>query len=133
MTPLLEINGGLEALDALFVATVNVFSYAIMVGGGLFWAFDINSLTELKQRAKMKGADELAKVIAEEEQGPKSDIGNWPAAAIAMHEEDQRKLGDVDAGPTAVLIKMKEETAMKASRPAVLSTLKQELNRRREG
>ena len=51
--PSANINGPIEALDALTVATANVFSVAIMSTGGLLWAFDIASIDEL--RAKIRG------------------------------------------------------------------------------
>lgn len=47
------INLRVEAMDALTVATANVFSVAMMCTGGLLWAFDIASMDEL--RAKMRG------------------------------------------------------------------------------
>jgi hypothetical protein len=47
------INGAVEALDALTVATANVLSVALMSTGGLLWAFDIASIDEL--RAKIRG------------------------------------------------------------------------------
>lgn len=89
MTSLLEINGGLEALDALGIATINVFSYSIMWGGGLFWAFDISNLRELKQRIKMPlKLEEQAPVVPSEVDDA---VSSWPAAALVMHEEETRK------------------------------------------
>lgn len=40
-------------MDALTIATANVFSLAMMCTGGMLWAFDIASIDEL--RAKMRG------------------------------------------------------------------------------
>ena len=52
--PITPINGPLEALEALSVATVNVFSFGIMFTGGIFWAFDIASLDELRERTRAR-------------------------------------------------------------------------------
>lgn len=49
-------NGPMDAAEALGLATLNVFSAAIMLTGGTMWAFDISSLQDLqnKYRAKLE-------------------------------------------------------------------------------
>ena len=87
MPPIAPISGALEALDALGIATVNVFSYGIMFGGGLMWAFNISTLAELKNRIKMP-LD-----LKSEEPGNEADggTGTWLAAAIVLEEEKERQ------------------------------------------
>jgi hypothetical protein len=86
--PITPINGALEALDALGIATINVFSYGIMFGGGLLWAFNISTLAELKNRIKspldLKGGEETGN-------NSEDDTGTWLAAAIVLKEEEERQ------------------------------------------
>jgi hypothetical protein len=88
MPPVTPINGAMEALDALGIATINVFSYGIMLGGGLLWAFNISTLAELKNRVKMP-----LDVGSGEETGNESEdgTGTWLAAAIVLKEEEERQ------------------------------------------
>jgi len=87
MPPIAPINGTLEALDALGIATVNVFSYGIMFGGGLMWAFNISTLAELKNRIKMP----LDLKSEEPGNGADDGTGTWLAAAIVLKEEKERQ------------------------------------------
>ncbi|MCJ1286030.1 hypothetical protein MMC26_005372 [Xylographa opegraphella] len=50
--PKLTINGPLEAVEALGLATVNVLSFAIMTVGGTLWAFDIGGMEELRRKVR---------------------------------------------------------------------------------
>ena len=46
--PRITINGRVEALEALSLATTNALSFMMMLTGGVLWAADISSLKELK-------------------------------------------------------------------------------------
>lgn len=46
------INGGLEAFEALSVATINVMSVGIMAAGGFSYAFDISSMDDIRKSVK---------------------------------------------------------------------------------
>lgn len=88
--PLIHFSGPLEAADALGIATINVFSYALMVGGGLFWAFDISNLRELKERVKADWV--LEKTEEEKRMTPEEEaVSTWPAAAIVLQEEQEKQ------------------------------------------
>ena len=45
-------EGQLIAVEALGLATLNVFSFAIMATGGLAWAFDVSSVEDVRRRAR---------------------------------------------------------------------------------
>jgi hypothetical protein len=61
-------NGYMEALEALNLATVNVLSYAMMLGGGVLYAFDISSLDDMRRNVRSKmGNGDGAEVNEEEE------------------------------------------------------------------
>ena len=83
MPPVTPFNAASEALDALGIATINVFSYGIMFGGGLLWAFNISTIAEFKNRMKMP-LDEETRNYTED------SAGTWPAAAIVLKEEEER-------------------------------------------
>ncbi|KAL2065413.1 hypothetical protein VTL71DRAFT_3083 [Oculimacula yallundae] len=48
-----NINGALEAFEALTLATMNVFSYGIMATGGFIWAFDIATIDDMKKKVRV--------------------------------------------------------------------------------
>lgn len=43
---------GLLAVRALGLATLNVMSFGVMLVGGISWAFDLSSVTELRERTR---------------------------------------------------------------------------------
>lgn len=49
-----EAEGGLIAAQALGLATLNVFSFAVMMTGGLSWALDISGMDDLRVLARRK-------------------------------------------------------------------------------
>jgi len=87
MPPLNPVNGALEALDALGIATINVFSYGIMFGGGALWASNTSTVAELKRKIQIP-----LDLGTGKESGDKPDDGlieSWPAAALALQEEER--------------------------------------------
>jgi len=76
MHPEGRINGSLEAMEALSVATVNVFSWAIVFVGGVMWATDTSSIDEIRARLRVRlGLEE------EEQRGSQEMVGEWIEAA----------------------------------------------------
>ena len=71
-----KIDGSLEALEALSVATVNVFSWSLLFTGGMLWSFDITNLEELRSRLRVRLG-----VTEEEQKGSQSVVGEWIEAA----------------------------------------------------
>jgi hypothetical protein len=49
-----QINGAVEAFEALNIATINVFSVAMMTVGGLLYAFDISSLEDMRRNVRTR-------------------------------------------------------------------------------
>lgn len=76
------INGAFEALEALNIATINVFSVGIMATGGFLWAFDISSLDDIRQKVRrnMGGNPEGTDEDAEKE------IEEWFGSVLARKE-----------------------------------------------
>lgn len=47
-----EVNGGMEAFEALNLATINVLSFGMMASGGVLWGMGINGLDDLRAYVK---------------------------------------------------------------------------------
>lgn len=85
------INGPLEAIEALSVATINAFSFGIMLTGGLFWSFDISSVEELRRRTRDRLGYEKA-INAEQTQAGGVTQEQWLTSVLV--EEEERKNRD---------------------------------------
>jgi hypothetical protein len=88
--PAKPVNGAFEALEALNLATLNVFSGAIMVTGGVMWAADISDLKELQGVVRGGlGVDGTGKTEKEAEE----DIEEWVASTLARKDrkEEERR------------------------------------------
>lgn len=76
-----EVNGGVEAAEALSLATINVASVALFLTGGAAWALDISTLEDLRRTLRSKldvpGAGHRSDAEAED------DIEEWIALAMA--------------------------------------------------
>ena len=83
--PRVPINGAMEALEALNLATVNVTSFTIMIAGGLLWAFDISGLEELKRRVR---AELVVDGIGRRESDAE-EFGEWLATALERKREKE--------------------------------------------
>jgi len=85
--PNAEVDGAMEALEALTIATVNVFSLSIMFTGGMLWAFDISSVEDMRRKLRGGlGIDGDGRENAAEE-----EIEEWLATVLARKEEKERQ------------------------------------------
>jgi hypothetical protein len=77
-----EVNGAMEAFDALNIATINVLSVGMMLSGGLLWAFDIASLDDMRRKVRTNiGVD-----ILRTDQDAEEEIEEWFATVLARKE-----------------------------------------------
>lgn len=80
--PSTQVNGAMEAFEALNIATVNVFSVGMMVTGGLLWAFDIASLEDMRSKVRTNlGVDPIRT-----DQDAEAEIEEWFATVLARKE-----------------------------------------------
>jgi hypothetical protein len=80
--PNTNVNGAMEAFEALNIATVNVFSVGIMATGGLLWAFDIASLDDMRSKVRTNlGVDPIRT-----DQDAEQEIEEWFASVLARKE-----------------------------------------------
>ncbi|CZR58445.1 uncharacterized protein PAC_08337 [Phialocephala subalpina] len=77
-----EVNGAMEAFEALNIATINVFSVGIMMTGGLIWAFDIASLDDMRKKVRTNlGVDPIRT-----DEDAEQEIEEWFATVLARKE-----------------------------------------------
>jgi hypothetical protein len=77
-----DVNGAMEAFEALNIATINVISVGMMFSGGLLWAFDIASLEDMRKKVRTNlGVDGIRK-----DQDAEEEIEEWFATVLARKE-----------------------------------------------
>lgn len=85
--------GGLDAAEALGLATLNVTSFAAMMVGGGLWAFDISNMEELRAKVR-KGMDIDGKDKSEAE--VEEDIEEWMAVMLArLQGKNDKDIGEM--------------------------------------
>jgi hypothetical protein len=84
------VNGPLEAIEALSVATINAVSFCIMLTGGLFWSFDISNVGELRRRTRDRLGYEKA-IAAEQAQTGGVTQEQWLHDVLVDEEERKNK------------------------------------------
>ncbi|KAJ0424247.1 hypothetical protein BJY00DRAFT_17516 [Aspergillus carlsbadensis] len=51
-----KVNGGMDAFEALNLATLNVLSFAMMATGSVLWVMDINGLEDMRRYVRTRAA-----------------------------------------------------------------------------
>jgi hypothetical protein len=78
----MEVNGAMEAFEALNIATINVLSAGMMATGGLIWAFDISSLEDMRSKVrKTMGGNGSS-----EDQAAEEELEEWFASVLSRKE-----------------------------------------------
>ena len=85
------MNGTLEAIRALQLATAHVVSVTVMVSGGLAWAFDVSSVNDLRSRIRGSVGAGKTKTAVEME----ARFEEW--LAKTEKEKEKEKVGNNDA------------------------------------
>ncbi|KAK1995925.1 hypothetical protein LX36DRAFT_137580 [Colletotrichum falcatum] len=71
-------EGGMIAFEALNLATLNVFSFAMMMTGGAAWAFDVSSVDDLRQMARRS----LHGAAAQTDEAAEREFEEWAAKVL---------------------------------------------------
>ncbi|KAL4918599.1 hypothetical protein BDW62DRAFT_200722 [Aspergillus aurantiobrunneus] len=71
-----EVNGGMEAFEALHLATVNVLSFGMMASGGVLWAMGINGIDDMRAYVK-KGMAGGGRELSESDQELEREVEDW--------------------------------------------------------
>jgi len=78
----------MEAFEALNIATINVTSVAMMLAGGALWAFDINSVADMRRKIRGGlGVDGSGR----SEQDAEEEMEEWLATVLARKEEKEKR------------------------------------------
>jgi hypothetical protein len=78
-----NVNGAVEAVEALNIATVSVLSLAMMSTGGLLWYFDINSMDDA--RRKLRGGLGVDGSGRDEKQA-EEEFEEWMATVLSRKD-----------------------------------------------
>ncbi|KAK8234126.1 hypothetical protein IWZ00DRAFT_416764, partial [Phyllosticta capitalensis] len=74
--PYAQANGAMEAFEALNMATLSVFSAAMMFTGGAMWALDVSSVDDLRAKVRHR-------VGTGDSQQSDEEIEEWIASILA--------------------------------------------------
>lgn len=85
-----EVNGAMEAFEALNIATINVASVAMLCTGGMLWAFDISSVDDLRRDLRKRlGVDQNRT-----DQDVEEEIEEW--FATVLERKDKKDIKSVE-------------------------------------
>lgn len=88
-----EVDGSMEALEALSIATINVASTSLMLTGGLLWALDISTVDEMRQKHRAK----MGLLAQETNPEDEKQMEEWVAAMMARLNIDPKEYTDQKA------------------------------------
>ena len=88
-----KFSGGLEALEALNIATINVLSVAMMAAGGALWYLDVNSMEDLRRELRGRMKVDVS-VEGEENKKEEREVEAWLAGALGKVVKKERTEGD---------------------------------------
>lgn len=76
----------MEAVEALSLATVNVFSVATMLVGGALWSADVSTLADMQRKTRRN----LGRPGGETDPEAEKEVEEWVASVLAkMKFEDK--------------------------------------------
>ena len=85
--PLQPINGPVEAVEAVSIATINVTSFMMMVTGGALWSLDISNIEDARRKLRGGlGIDGSGRSEKEAEE----EFEEWLATTLARKEAKAR-------------------------------------------
>ncbi|KAG0650522.1 hypothetical protein D0Z07_3136 [Hyphodiscus hymeniophilus] len=111
-----EVNGAVEAFEALNIATINVLSVSMMVGGGLLYAFDISSLEDMRQYIRRHIGTDGPRT----DQDAEKEIEEWIARTLNLglkEEKSEEKPKDAEAVSEILARLSKLEEERKRTKP----------------
>ena len=103
-----EINGAMEAFEALNIATINVVSVGMMMTGGILYAFDISSIDDVRRNVRRRfGVPE-----DRSDQDVEKEIEEW-FATVLERKGNKDKKGVEAVGSVLERIAEKEKNSRK--------------------
>ncbi|KAI1162902.1 hypothetical protein F5B18DRAFT_356321 [Nemania serpens] len=96
----IDSDGPLIALEALNLATLNVLGFAVMMTGGVSWAFDISNIDDLRRMARKQIGPSGARTDEESER----EIEEWIAKVLLRKDKEEAAVATSAASPAALSI-----------------------------
>ncbi|KAI8948126.1 hypothetical protein F4801DRAFT_473976 [Xylaria longipes] len=90
-------DSSLIALEALNLATLNVVGFAIMMTGGISWAFDLSNIDDLRRKARKHIGPPGGKTDEEAER----EVEEWVAKVLLRKEKQEEAAAATAADPAA--------------------------------
>jgi hypothetical protein len=81
-----NVNGAMEAFEALNLATINVFSFGMLTIGGTMYALDVNNLEDARKIMR-SGLEGTAQGKSDEDL--ENDVQEWVASVLGNRFEKQ--------------------------------------------
>ncbi|KAJ6112023.1 hypothetical protein N7523_008084 [Penicillium sp. IBT 18751x] len=81
-----NVNGAMEAFEALNLATINVFSFGMLTLGGTMYALDINGIEDARKIMR-SGLEGTAQGKSDEDL--ENDVQEWVASVLGNRFEKQ--------------------------------------------
>lgn len=89
-----NVNGPIEAVEALSIATINVLSAAMMATGGALWYMDINSMADARRLIRGgPGVDGTGRTVEQAEE----EFEEWMATTLARKGQKGKVTEAVEA------------------------------------
>ncbi|KAL8745215.1 MAG: hypothetical protein Q9190_002622 [Brigantiaea leucoxantha] len=85
----IRIDGRLEALEALTLATLNVTSISMFLAGGLMWAFDVVGMEEARERLREARKSKNEEKGGDEGVGEDKEVEGWMEQNFGKKEENK--------------------------------------------
>ncbi|KAI0468856.1 hypothetical protein F4859DRAFT_516606 [Xylaria cf. heliscus] len=98
-------DSSLIALEALNLATLNVMGFAIMMTGGLSWAFDVSNIDDLRRMARKHIGPSGGRTDEEAER----EVEEWVAKVLLRKEKQEEAVAAAATADTSTTIKGKGE------------------------
>lgn len=76
-------EGSVMAAEALALATLNVAAFAVMLAGGLAWAFDLSSVADLRARARLRLHRQTGGEADDDDGALDREVEEWAAGWLA--------------------------------------------------
>ncbi|KAL3493752.1 hypothetical protein BJX62DRAFT_234874 [Aspergillus germanicus] len=96
-----KANGGMDAFEALNLATLNVLSFAMMATGSVLWALDINGLEDMRRYVRTRAASGIfggeGNELSEADKEMEKEVEEFVGRYLGKRVEDN-KLVDLPKG-----------------------------------
>ncbi|PYH84808.1 hypothetical protein BO82DRAFT_210919 [Aspergillus uvarum CBS 121591] len=101
-----SVSGGVEAFEALNLATLNVLAFAMMSTGGVLYAMDINSVEDMRRyvRRASLSEEDAAKGLEEGDREMEKEVEAWAAKVLGekfgreLRAQREREVSDAEKG-----------------------------------